>query len=178
MNLSAPMHTITRLCYDSLDNLIHNIWLYISTQGYATSCVLHVNVCLLMSMSHRVYVPSVRMSSLCTYPFICMSSNVCSSVCMSLSCACLFHMHIFFHVSQSFTRYQFIFYVLQLLKDYTYDSQSYFNICDRPMQSAKHVLTECRTHTKKRNRTVGGEQEESGLWKDKLGGDANPAKIC
>ena len=25
---------------------------------------------------------------------------------------------------------------------------------------------------------VGGGQEESGLWKDKLGGDANPAKIC
>ena len=29
---------------------------------------------------------------------------------------------------------------------------------------------------KKQN--VGGGEEESGLWKDKLGGDANPAKIC
>ena len=25
---------------------------------------------------------------------------------------------------------------------------------------------------------VGGRQEESGLWKDKLGGDIDPAKIC
>ena len=63
---------------------------YICRYVRASSC-LRSSVC----MSLRVYASSVRMSPLCTctYPFMCMSSNVCFSVCMSLSCACLFHMH-------------------------------------------------------------------------------------
>ena len=110
MNLSAPMHTITRVCYDSLDDLIHNIQLYTSTQVYAVSCPscvncmsLHVYVppCISPLRAHvsflcmslhvyvlqciflRVYVPSVRMSPSCA----CLPC-VCPSVSMFPSCAC------------------------------------------------------------------------------------------
>ena len=71
MNLSAPS-----LHYDSLDNLIHNIQLYTSTQGYVvSSCMSSVCiVCCSVCRSLHVYVPRY----------------VCCSTYMSPSCACSF----------------------------------------------------------------------------------------
>lgn len=50
-------------------------------------------VCLFMCMSLRVYVPYVRMSLFCAFPFMCMSSSVCFSVCIFHPYACLLNVH-------------------------------------------------------------------------------------
>ena len=78
MNLSAPT-----LHYDSLDNLIHNIQLYTSTQGcVVSSCMSSVCiVCRSVCRSLHVYVPpgvfcSAYMSPSCACSFMCMSPYV------------------------------------------------------------------------------------------------------
>ena len=116
------MYTIARVCYDSLDKLIHNIQLYTSTQGYqyrclscmSSVCIICFFVCLFMCMSLRVYAflricplrahaPSCVCLLMCVFhvyvpPYVCcyvyVSSCVCPSVCMSPPCACLLYVHV------------------------------------------------------------------------------------